>query len=152
DPHGEVVDAIRCARASPWNAAEIAIKEIDGTVRGKVLAGIPDGEFPGAWAPLAGDGGKGVRRVHRRVEPLVFAGDQIGRGHIPPLVPHLGEIAPPWAQPPALIHLHVILEFYGRWPDQPGEIDPIAETIPLRRLRRKVGKAVGRPGEGAPLR
>src|SRR5215468_1798813 len=74
DPHGEVVDSIRCARASPWNAAEIAIKEIDGTVRGKVLAGIPDGEFPGAWAPLAGDGGKGVRRVHRRVEPLVFAG------------------------------------------------------------------------------
>src|SRR5262249_19567124 len=54
DPRGEVADPIRAP--TRWNARQFAIVEIHRSVRGEILFRIPDGEFPGPWAPLPGDG------------------------------------------------------------------------------------------------
>src|SRR5262249_42532762 len=131
---------------------EIAIEEIHGIVRAEAEFRIAEAEFKGSWPPLPRDGSKGMARDDRCGEPLLFSGEEIGRGRIPAFGPHLGEVAALWPQATALIRLDTIFELHGGWPHQPREVAAIPETIAMRRLGGKVDKAVGSTGFGAPLR
>ncbi len=124
DPQGERFSAILCRPAPARNAGEIAIEEIDGIVRAEAQVRIPDAEFPGAWAPLPSNGGQEMRRDHRGGEPLLFAGEEIGPGHIPTFGRHLVQVAPPGPQTVALMRLDIILELHAAGPTSHARSPP----------------------------